>query len=193
MLHCTKLFPRKVDKLIRVAIPTGQSVTQELRGQVCRQDRRMVSKTVIVRLRTQADNRVMPKHVAARLQQDTMNPVPMAVDKRIIYQVVPQRQSLEDDFIAIALGGLQIKQQGSRTRNLVSEAATDSNSDIEGKRVLMGLSHNLVATFAETSAPLANPYLDPNPKPEQLATDFDLSSDFNNLSRCKQRVISTIR
>ena len=86
---------------------------------------------MIVRLRGNRDDCVVPETIGSRRKLHSKDAVPMAVAEFLGREIIAQRQRLgEHDMITVGTK-LQIKEQRSRAGNLVDEAATHAHSEIE--------------------------------------------------------------
>jgi hypothetical protein len=86
---------------------------------------------VIVRLRGDRDDGVVPEAIAARGEGHTVNLIAVTVREFLGGQIVAESQRLEDHGMVAIRTGFQMQEQPGRARDLVSEAAPHAQRHIE--------------------------------------------------------------
>src|SRR6185436_10874765 len=131
VLDVAELAPGEISQLVGIAVSARQRIPQQPNREIARSLRNSCDDVVIVRLRGNRDNSVVPKAIRSTLEFYANDAVPMAVVEFLRVQVLAERQRLRDDNIVAVGTKLQVKEQRGLAGNFVYEAATHTDGDIE--------------------------------------------------------------
>ena len=86
---------------------------------------------MVVRLRGNRDDCIVPETISARRQRHTTDDVPVAVDEFFGAQIIAERQRFEEHGVVAVGTELQVDEKHRRAGDFVDEAATNPHRDIE--------------------------------------------------------------
>ncbi len=134
MLDVAEFSPGEISQLVRVAIPAGQRIPQQRGGEIARNLRNGADEVVVIRLRGNRYDCVVPKTIGTGRQRHATNAIPVTVDEFLRREVIAQCQRFDEHSVLGVGTKPHVKEQRRCACHLVHEAATHTQSDIEVRR-----------------------------------------------------------
>ena len=148
VLDVAELAPREIRQLVGIAVSARQRIAQQRDREIARSLRNSRDDVLIVRLRGDRNDSVVPEAICSALQSCANDAVSMAVVELLRAQVVAKRQRLRNHGVFAVRTKLQVQEQRSLARDFIYEAAAHTNGDIQAGNFRSGFGRNHYSPIA---------------------------------------------